>query len=257
MKNSRLFVVILLILTATKSFGQTSPNKANQLKLNLSDDGKNYVRFTFLNQVCLRYTEANPGSTLYGYKQNQVFDIGLRRTRMQVYGKLSPRVFFYSQFGMNNFNSNSKQFSGAFFHDATTEYHVFEKAVHIGAGLSGWSGLSRYASPSVVSILSLDAPLYEQATNGVNDQFLRKLGVYAKGKIGKLDYRVALSIPMATQNSVAPIKPLSLISEFAPTPAKLQSQGYLMYQFLDQEDNITPYTTGNYLGKKKVLNLGA
>jgi hypothetical protein len=30
-----------------------------------------------------------------------------------------------------------------------------------------------------------------------------------------------------------------------------------MYQFFDQEDNLLPYTTGSYLGKKKIVNLGA
>lgn len=257
MKVARLFAVNLFMLTATLVFGQSTSSKNNQIRFNLSDDGKNYVRFTFLNQVWLRYTDANPGSTLYGYNQNQVFDIGLRRTRMQVFGKLSPHVFFYSQFGINNFNANSKQFSGAFFHDAVTEYHVNEKHLCIGAGLTGWTGLSRYASPSTLSILTLDVPLYQQTTNGVNDQFLRKLSLYAKGKIGKLDYRLALSKPMAIQNAVSAVQPLSINSDFSLQPAKLQSQAYFMYQFLDQEDNTTPYTTGTYLGKKKVFNIGA
>ena len=62
--------------------------------------------------------------------------------------------------------------------------------------MTGWSGLARFASPSIATTMMYDAPLFEQATNDVTDQFLRKLGVYAKGKISKLDYRVAISKPM-------------------------------------------------------------
>lgn len=236
---------------------QSGFQKGSQIKINLSDDGKEYLRFTFLNQTWLRYTDANPGTTVNGYAQNQIFDIGLRRTRMQFFGQISPRVFFYTQFGMNNFTSNSKQYQGAFFHDAVSEFRVHDKMLSIGAGLTGWSGLSRYASPSVGSILSLDAPLYQQATNGINDQFLRKLSVYAKGKIGKLDYRLALSKPMAVQNAVASVNVINAISDFSLMPGKLQTQSYVMYQFLDQEDNTNPYTVGTYLGKKRIFNIGA
>ena len=250
-------IVILFLSTILTPFAQSGFQNGNAIKINLSDDGKEYLRFTFLNQTWVRYTDANPGTTVNGSAQDQIFDIGLRRTRMQFFGQISPRVFFYTQFGINNFTSNSKQYQGAFFHDAVSEFRIHDKMLSIGAGLTGWSGLSRYASPSVGSILSLDAPLYQQTTNGINDQFLRKLSVYAKGKLGKLDYRLALTKPMAIQNAVAVVNPLSVNSDFALTPSKLQTQGYFMYQFFDQEDNLLPYTTGTYLGKKKIVNLGA
>lgn len=252
-----LAAVFLIGIHCQHFYAQTGIQKGNQIRLNLSEDGKEFIKFTFLNQTWVRYTDANPGTLVNGYSHQQIFDIGLRRTRMQLFGQISPRVFFYTQFGMNNFTYNSKQFQGAFFHDAVTEFKVHDKMLSIGGGLTGWSGLSRYSSPSVGSILTLDAPLYQQTTNGINDQFLRKLSVYAKGKLGKLDYRIAITKPMATQNAVAPISALNLHSDFSPEPAKLQSQGYFMYQFLDQEDNLIPYTTGSYLGKKKIVNLGA
>jgi hypothetical protein len=37
----------------------------------------------------------------------------------------------------------------------------------------------------------------------------------------------------------------------------MQWNSYFQYQFLDSESNLTPYTTGSYLGKKKIFNLGA
>jgi hypothetical protein len=108
----------------------------------------------------------------------------------------------------------------------------------------------------VASFLAYDAPLYQQSTNDATDQFLRKLSVYAKGKLGKLDYRLVLSKPMIAQKSAA-VGPLNTNSDFSMKPPKLQGSGYLMYQFLDEESNLTPYVTGTYLGKKKVFNIGA
>lgn len=230
-----------------------------KVQFSFNSDASRYVRITGLNQVWLRHTELNPGTTLYGSPLSSISDIGIRRLRFQVYGQLTDRVFFYTQFGQNNFSFRSPQYTGAFFHDAVTELRVHEDHLSMGAGLTGWSGLLRYASPAVGSILTLDAPLYQQATNGVNDQFLRKLSVYAKGKLGGLDYRVAVSRPMAVQNS--PAGAFESISagrtSFSTTPAKLQYQGYVMYQFLDRESNLIPYNTGTYIGKKKVLNVGA
>lgn len=46
-------------------------------------------------------------------------------------------------------------------------------------------------------------------------------------------------------------------SLFSAKPPKLQPQGYFMYQFLDQEANLTPYLAGTYLGKKNIFNIGA
>ncbi|MBK8887144.1 MAG: hypothetical protein IPN46_11600 [Saprospiraceae bacterium] len=71
----------------------------------------------------------------------------------------------------------------------------------VGIGLSGWSGLARFSSPSTSTIMGLDAPLFQQATNDVTDQFLRKLGVFAKGKFNKLDYRISITQPFAFQKS--------------------------------------------------------
>jgi hypothetical protein len=106
-----------------------------------------------------------------------------------------------------------------------------------------------------------DAPLFQQTTNDVNDQFLRKLSVYGKGKLNRLDYRVALSKPMVLQTGVPAvdtvISPLPGRSVFSPAPPSLQYQGYFSWQFFDQEENLLPYTVGSYLGEKNVFNGGA
>ena len=250
------FSVFFLDLSEIKSQTNSVYNNG-ELKIKLNEEGSHYIKGTFANQIWLRYTDNNPGSTVFNVPQKEVFDIGIRRMRFQLYGQITDRVFFYTQLGENNFTYLSKQFSGFFIHDAITEYTAVKTHLSIGAGLTGWTGLSRYASPAISSILSLDAPLYQQSTNGVNDQFLRKLSVYAKGKLGKLDYRLALAKPLAVQNAVVPVNAISENADFSLNPSKMQAQGYFMWQFLDQETDVTPYITGTYLGKKKVFNIGA
>jgi len=235
----------------------TAPVFKEGLKLNFNEEGSHYVKLTLLNQTWLRYNENNPGSAVYGKAAPATFDVGLRRTRLQLFSQLSDRVFIYTQFGMNNFNYLSARKTGAFFHDATCEYTLAKKYLTMGAGLTGWSGLSRFSSPSVGSILALDAPLFEQATNDATDQFLRKLSLYAKGKIARLDYRIAVSNPMVIQQSTLLDNSVTVNSTFALTPPQKQFQGYFMWQFLDEESNLMAYNTGTYLGKKRVFNLGA
>ena len=228
-----------------------------ELKFSLNEDGQHYVKFTFLNQVWVRYNESNPGTTVFDTPKSSTFDIGLRRTRIQIFGQLSDKVFFYTQFGQNNLNYISPRKQGLFFLDAISEYKVADKSLSIGGGLTGWNGVSRYSSPSIGSILSLDAPLYQQATNDITDQFVRKFSIYAKGQIAKLDYRLAVSTPMSVQRSTAQQATISENSLFSSEPAKAQWHGYFKYQFKDEESNLTPYAVGSYLGKKSVFNIGA
>ncbi len=243
-------------LTAQKNWKDTSKLVIPEFKYKFNASGSHYIKATVTAQIWARYSEMNPGSQIYDTPVNGYGDIGIRRLRFSVWTQLTDRVFFYTQFGQNNFNFLSKRNTGAFFHDAVVEYKVVPQ-LSLGGGLAGWSGMSRYASPGVGSILSMDAPLYQQVTNGVNDQFLRKLSIYAKGQIGKLDYRVAITSPMTAQNSLTTIPAISADANFSMAAPKLQSQAYLYWQFLEKENNTLAYTTGTYLGKKKVLNLGA
>lgn len=225
----------------------------------LNEDGSNYVKLTFLTQVWLRSANYNPGTTINGVEKNSGTDIGIRRYRIQLYGQLTDRVFAYSQFGENNFNTIADRKLGFFVHDAYGEYAVDKTMLSIGGGLSGWSGLTRFASPSAGSILGVDAPIYQQTTADATDQFLRKLSIFAKGKIGRLDYRILMAQPMSIQKSAGwtAANSISQNSQFSANPPKMQYNGYFMYQFKDQESNLTPYSTGTYLGKKKVFNIGA
>lgn len=260
---TKTFCSVVFLCLCLSAQAQEKSKEITELKLNLNEGGSHYLKATFLNQVWLRYNESNPGTMVLGQPASQTFDIGLRRTRFQLYGQLSDRVFVYFQFGQNNFNYLSQNQGNrkiqAFFHDALGEYRVSkgnEKLI-LGGGLTIANGLSRFSQPSVGTIATMDVPVFAQATVEQTDQFSRKLSVYARGQLGKFDYRVILSDPFpVVTNGVAP-PPLSNHAGFAQEGHHKQYQGFFMWNFLDKESHTTPYMTGTYLGKKKVFNLEA
>ncbi|KAF2519882.1 hypothetical protein E0W68_01240 [Flavobacterium salilacus subsp. salilacus] len=257
MKKTKLFVMLcglMILLPQTAKAQEIFKDR----KLYLNEDGSNYVKFTFLTQAWLRNMQYNPGTTINDVERSSGTDIGIRRYRIQMYGQLTDRVFAYGQFGENNFNAISDRKAGFFVHDAYGEYAIDKEKLSMGMGLSAWSGLSRFSSPSVGSILGIDAPLFLQSTNDVTDQFLRKLSVFAKGKLGRLDYRLALAQPMDITKSSNYNPVISEdIAGFSSNPPEMQWNGYFQYQFKDKESNMTPYNAGTYHGKKKVFNIGA
>lgn len=244
--------IIFVSIAQAQDFAKTR-------QFNLNESGTNYFKISGMVQAWVRNMNYNPGSTVFGYPKSNGVDIGIRRYRVVMYGQLTDRVFFYGHFGENNFNSISDRKLGFFVHDAYGEYALDKTKFSLGVGLSGWNGLSRFSSSSTSSVLGLDLPLFLEATNDVTDQFGRKLSVYTKGKLGKLDYRVSLAQPMAIQKSSTynPANNIGVNSSFSAEPTNLQCNGYFMYQFKDEESNLTPYATGTYLGKKTVFNIGA
>lgn len=233
------------------------------LKIYLNDDSSRYIQGTGLAQIWFRYNDNNPGSAIFGTPKKETFDVGLRRVRYQVISQLTKKVFFYTQFGINSFNSLSARKPGMFLHDVTAEYKIFKNYITLGAGLSGWNGTSRYTSSGVGNILCMDLPTIEETTNDISDEFVRKLGVYAKGQIGGLDYRFSASnpFPVQTTTTVAGASAVSTltgtnIAAFSTKAPEMQYQGYIKWQFFDKESNLLPYSAGSYLGKKRVLNVG-
>ncbi|HMG93734.1 MAG TPA: hypothetical protein VK589_26935, partial [Chryseolinea sp.] len=81
--------------------------------------------------------------------------------------------------------------------------------------------------------------------------------VYARGQLGKFDYRMVLSdpFPITTNGQTPP--PIGTSATFAQLGHHKQYQGFFMYNFFDKEANTTPYMTGTYLGKKKIFNIEA
>lgn len=260
-------------LPDTTTTRQAAPRKPqpekNELRYNLNESGSHFFKVTLLNQAWLRVNQSNPGTTVIGEPNNNTLDIGLRRTRIQAYGQLSDHVFVYFQFGMNNVNylaggynpatPSNRKFQ-AFFHDAVGEYLVWKNKdyLKIGYGLTIVNGLSRFSAPSVGTIMSMDVPLFAQATVDQTDEFARKLSLYARGQVGHLDYRIALSDPFPIQTNGATIPTYGPNAVFALKGHTKQFQGFFMWQFFDKEAHQAPgYNTGTYLGTKKIFNLEA
>lgn len=246
-KNILVVVVITIINREYSVFAQN---------LNTSD-----FKISALNQTWIRYVQNNDGSLMMGEPSPQSMDIGLRRTRFYLYGNITPKVFTYFQFGQNNFNSRYNSLNGnrkiaAFIHDAWAEYQVNNnRSLILGGGLTIANGLSRFSQPSIGSIATLDVPVFAQATVDQTDQFSRKLSVYARGQINKLDYRLVLSDPFPPTSAGIGIPAVSEAAQFSPIGHHLQRQFLVTWNFFEMENHQTPYMTGTYLGKKKVWNI--
>jgi hypothetical protein len=258
MKN--LFLLIVVISPMLTVFGQGYPNYDIGLKVKLSEDGSRYIRFINWHQVWVKYNQNNDGSTLAGKSIEQGVDMGLRRSRFLTYAQLNNRFLILTHFGIDNQNT----FSGGaptlgakkpqlFLHDAYVEYTVFKDYLNIGAGLHYWNGISRIANASTLNFMTQDAPIFNWANIDKSDQFGRFMGIYAKGKIKKLDYRLAVNDPFQANDA----KSITTnVSDYNPYATSWNTAGYINYQFWDQENNLLPYMVGTYLGSKKVFNIG-
>ncbi|WP_018477112.1 hypothetical protein [Pontibacter roseus] len=262
MKRLLLYVAAGLVLCCAGrgASAQGSAEYGSGIKLPLNEDGSKYIRFITWHQVWIRYNQNNTGSLRNNEQVDNTMDIGLRRSRFLTYSQISPRFLVLLHFGINNQNAVSGGASPAldgkkpqiFIHDAWTEYKVFGNALSVGAGLHYWNGISRMTNASTLNFMTIDAPIFNWATIDAADQFGRMLGVYAKGKLGKLDYRMAVNDPFVTNTAQA----VATAANYNPRNNKKVFQGYFNYQFLEQESNLLPYMVGTYLGSKRVFNIG-
>lgn len=276
--------MLILLLTGTQGalFAQEAPAEDHSYKpltLKLNDTGSKYVRFIMWHQFWMTATQNNPGtvdvngSRIDGTNGSSAWstDIALRRSRFLAYAQVSPRVLILTHWGINNQSfingatapngtnpatnpANQGKKPQLFIHDAWTEYRVVPQKLYLGAGLIYWNGISRLTSHSTLNFMTLDAPIFNWSNIELTDQFARQFGVYAKGQLGRLDYRVALNKPFVSGSAPAAIAKnnvaVNVLNENYATT------GYLNWMFWDKESNTLPFYVGSYLGGKKVLNVG-
>jgi hypothetical protein len=202
-------------------------------------------------------------------------DIALRRIVFTAIGQLNPRILL-----LLNLSGSGNSGEGSFqpglnlgVLDAYGEYKVSD-AFYVGAGLHQWTGFSRLNADGVGSLLNLDQPAFQQISWNKIDKLGRFLGIYAKGDIGRFNYRVSVNEAfVAPQTSFA-----ANTGKGSPAGGTLQSasgnaqlnvaymnpaavskifQGYVECAFWDKETHITPYETSTYQGSKKIFNIGA
>ena len=246
-----------------KGFAYANWTDIDPFKFNLNKDGSQYIKFGLLNQLWLRYEQNNPGSLVLNRAVDDTTDIGLRRTRFVLQGQLTDRVYFYTQYGMNNFNflsqMNGNRRIAAYFHDAYGELRLTQghQAI-VGGGLTIANGLSRFSNPSAATSMTMDLPIFAQATVDQTDLFSRKLSVYLRGQIGKFNYRVIASDPFPISTSGMPPVPISPDNAtFAINNHTKQYQGFFVWNLWDTEPMTNTFMQGTYLGRKSVLNLEA
>lgn len=273
-----LFSIAIVTFTTSILQSQTSDSLATQksdeknaLKFSINSSGSHYIQAIFLSQIWLRHNESNPGTTQFSKNAPSTFDIGLRRTRVQLLGQITDRTFMYFQFGQNNFNS-AYNFSGnrklaAFFHDVVGEFKVSKKdEMKIGAGLTIMNGLSRFSQPSVGTIMSMDVPVFLQYSVDQIDQFDRRLAIYARGQLSKLDYRIYMANPFPISSNGTTPPAIGMAATFVNPLATYNGKGtgihnqfggYLVWNFFENEPHTTPYMAGTYLGNKKIVNIAS
>jgi len=244
----------LLFIVLLPTFAAQAQETKNPFKVNLTEDGKKYIKFGANLQLWARYTELNPNSKIGDNVVSKSSDIVIRRLRLQAMGMLTDNVYFHIQLGQNNinFNQNTGPSNAPLsLLDAIGEYHFNEK-LHIGGGLTAWgAGTTRYSANSSSSQLTLDAPIYQQNINISSTFGNRNLSIYAKGMLDKLSYRIAITNPY--RNVTNTLNSNATISTHTP---KAQYAAMLTYAFADKETYTEPYNKGTYLGTKKIFNIG-
>jgi hypothetical protein len=194
-----LLTVVFIGISQLPAQEQKPPAEyAGGLKVSLNESGSKYFRLIAWTQFWLdmHNTTNNPEG-----EERFTATPMVRRSRVLLYAQLTDRFLILTHFGLNNLSPGGLDPVGyspqtqLFLHDAWVEYKVFDQ-LYLGGGLHYWRGISRLNNQSTLNFLPLDNPRHAWTTLGVTDQFARHLGIYAKGKIGKLDYRVAWDAPL-------------------------------------------------------------
>jgi hypothetical protein len=287
----KLFSTIALAATClfagnTESLAQGSPEYGSGMKLNINPEGTKFVRFITWHQIWARSIENNPGTLVNGKAEDNTTDMGIRRSRFLVLAQINPRYKIVAHWGINNQTFVNGGGSGTtgnggygngkkpqlFLHDAWNEFAVIlpknpktgkvnKVTMDLAVGLNYVLGISRMSNASTLNFMTVDSPIFSWPTVDMSDQFARMFGVFAKGKAGKLEYRIGTYKPFSTTNAFTAGGPaVDNNAGDVKLPGvgnKWATAGYFDYQFFDQESLALPFKVGTYLGTKKVFNIGA
>jgi hypothetical protein len=251
---------ILFLVSFQLAIAQGSPDYSGGLKAKFNDDGSKYLRLISWAQVQGTYNDNVPDDA-------SRLNFNLKRARILMFAQINEKFMILTHFGLNSLNSSTLSPVGKgdgaqlFFHDVWVQYNL-SKNLSVGGGLHYFNGISRLNNQSTLNMLTLDNNRQSWATIGLSDQFARHIGVFAKGKFGKLQYRVAIND--AITNGLDARNPEAGGPAVYGGKRILGSRdagkayaGYFDFQFLDQESNFLPFKVGSYLGGKKVFNVGA
>lgn len=265
MKNKYLFLLLFLFIVSFLGFSQGSTEYTGGMKVKLNEDGSKYFRIISWAQFWAQHSD-NQTLNANGNEEADL-NFSIRRARVLMYAQITNKFLILTHFGLNSQNAGNLSPTGLsaqsqlFFHDVWGEWSM-DKDHAVGGGLHYWNGISRANNQSTLNMLTLDNNRQSWATIGLSDQFARHLGVYFKGKFGKLQYRVSINEAL---NNGLDVNGIPAVDDatyngraiLGGADAGKNYAGYFDYNFLDQESNFLPYKVGSYLGGKKVFNVGA
>jgi hypothetical protein len=257
-KTSLLFMLSFFF---SNGFSQGSPDYGGGMKFNLTEDGIKYMRVIAWGQMWGQYNDNLPDDS-------KAIEFSTRRARILTYAQITPKFLILTHFGLNSLNADNLSPTGKgessqlFFHDFWVQYSLGKNHA-IGSGLHYWNGISRLNSQGTLNLMTLDNNRQSWATLGLSDQFARHQGIYAKGNLGKFQYRVsineAITNGLDNRNTEDNLNTTIYGGRrvLGSKSSGMTYAGYFEYEFLDSESNVLPYRVGSYLGTKEVFNLGA
>ena len=260
MRKPLLILLGFFFITSQMMYSQGSPDYTGGFKVKFNEDGSKYFRIISWAQMQGIYNTDVPEDASH-------FNFKLKRARILMFAQITPKFLILTHIGLNNLSSNTLSPTGKgdgsqiFLHDAWAQYQVAKNHT-VGGGLHYFNGISRLNNQSTLNFLTLDNNRQSWSTLGLTDQFARHLGIFAKGKFGKLQYRVAINDVITNGldmrepeiNGPAVYGGKRILGS---DDAGFAYAGYFEYNFLDQESNFLPFKVGTYLGGKKVFNIGA
>lgn len=265
MRKQTLLMIGIFIVSFQFMNAQGSPDYDGGLKFKFNEDGSKYLRIISWAQVQAIYNTEETFDA--NGNENSPLNFNLRRARVLMFAQINKNFLILTHFGFNSLTSSQLSPTGKgdgsqlFFHDVWAQYSVGANHT-VGGGLHYFNGISRLNNQSTLNMMTLDNHRQSWATIGLSDQFARHLGVFAKGKFEKLQYRVAINDASVSSldNRVAVAGEDAVYNGRASLGSKAAGKtyaGYFDYHFFDQESNFLPYKVGTYLGGKKVFNVGA
>ena len=264
MQKKILLFLALCVFTFQSAYSQGSPDYKGGLKIKFDEDGKKYLRLISWAQVQATFNGDVPDNA-------SKTSFNLRRARVLMFSQITPKFLILTHFGLNslsaqnltaNPNSQQNNRSDIFLHGAWGEYMLKDKELYVGAGLHYWNGISRLSSQSTLNFMTMDNPgsgladarLFPWANITTSDQFARSMGFYAKGTVGIFAYRASVN---NSRRNVGTLSANAPSFQVLGNGKDWNVQGYASVNLLDAESNKLPYFVGTYMGKKRVLNIGA
>ena len=171
----------------------------------------------------------------------------LRRFRILFGGTLGEDFEFFFETDNSNLgkSTGAKTGTGMILQDAVLTYKA-SKNVRIDAGLLLVPG-THHGTQGATTLLGADYGTYAFSQSVPMDNTGgRDTGLMVRGLLGKLEYRVG-----AFQGKRAP----QVNNQVVASRNSLRVAGRAQYNFFDVENGL--FMAGTYLGKKKILSIGA